>query len=152
MRSVFRMDNELRLTTWLFLKLLALIFLAAFLSLHGQIAGLVGPNGILPLGEFQEYLFQRYGKEAWWWLPTIFWFDNSDAALQGATVAGAVLSLMLLAGVMPRLSLLLMTLLYLSLYQAAQIFLNFQWDYLLLEMGILAIFLVRGPGWLVLLL
>jgi hypothetical protein len=149
---IFRIDNELRLTSWLFLKLLALIFFAAFVSLHGQIAGLVGPNGILPLGEFQEYLSQRYGREAWWWLPTLFWFDNSDAALQGATVAGAVLSLMLLIGVVPRLSLLLMTLLYLSLYQAGQIFLNFQWDYLLLEMGFLAIFLVRGPGWLVLLL
>jgi len=59
---VFRMDNELRLTSWLFLKLLALIFFAAFVSLYGQIAGLVGPNGILPLGEFQDYLFQRYGR------------------------------------------------------------------------------------------
>lgn len=152
MANIFRMDNELRLTSWLFLKLLALIFFAAFVSLYGQIAGLVGPNGILPLGEFQEYLFQRYGKDAWWWLPTIFWLDNSDAALQGATVAGAVLSLMLLLGMVPRLSLLLMTLLYLSLYQAGQIFLNFQWDYLLLETGLLAIFLVRGPSWLILLL
>ena len=152
MSFVFRIDNELRLTSWLFLKLLALIFFAAFVSLYGQIAGLVGPNGILPLGEFQDYLNQRHGSEAYWWLPTIFWLGNSDVALQGATVAGAVLSLLLLLGVMPRISLLLMTLLYLSLYQAGQIFLNFQWDYLLLETGLLAIFLVRGPSWLVLLL
>jgi len=152
MTFIFRLDNESRLTSWLFLKLLALIYFAAFVSLHGQIAGLVGPNGILPLGDFQEYLFQRYGSEAWWKLPTLFWLDNSDLALQGATIAGAILSFMLFMGVVPRLSLLLMTLLYLSLYHAGQIFLNFQWDYLLLEMGILAIFLLRGPYWLVLLL
>ncbi len=142
----------MRLTSRLFIKLLALIFFAAFVSLHGQIVGLVGANGILPLGEYQEYLAQHFGREAWWRFPTLFWLDSSDMVLRGATIAGAALSLMLLLGVVPRLSLVLMTLLYLSLYHAGQIFLNFQWDYLLLEVGLLAIFLLRGPSWLVLLL
>nr|VFK26334.1 MAG: hypothetical protein BECKMB1821G_GA0114241_102015 [Candidatus Kentron sp. MB]VFK32453.1 MAG: hypothetical protein BECKMB1821I_GA0114274_103328 [Candidatus Kentron sp. MB]VFK75918.1 MAG: hypothetical protein BECKMB1821H_GA0114242_103528 [Candidatus Kentron sp. MB] len=52
--ALFEPDEERRLTAWLFLKLLALIdfasfiYFTAFFSLSGQIAGLVGAEGILP--------------------------------------------------------------------------------------------------------
>jgi hypothetical protein len=42
--------------------------------------------------------------------------------------------------------LVLLYLLYLSLFHAGQIFTNFQWDYLLLETGFLAIFLPGALG------
>ncbi|MCU7926572.1 MAG: hypothetical protein KZQ97_09015 [Candidatus Thiodiazotropha sp. (ex Dulcina madagascariensis)] len=43
--------TEYRLTAWLFLRLLSLIYLVAFTSLAVQITGLAGDDGILPLGE-----------------------------------------------------------------------------------------------------
>src|SRR5262249_52636346 len=40
------------LTRWLFLRLLALVYLIAFLSLHVQMPGLIGSHGILPVADF----------------------------------------------------------------------------------------------------
>ena len=54
--------------------------------------------------------------------------------------AGAIVSLLLVAGFLPVVSLVLLFVLYLSLTIAGQTFLSFQWDILLLETGFLAIF------------
>ena len=145
MNRLLELDDRYTLAGWLFLKLLALIYFAAFLSLAVQIDGLVGPDGILPFGELLDHLRSR--QELWVWLnmPTLFWIDSSDAALQGAAIAGCVMSALLFLGVAPRLSLILLFLLYLSLTKAGQLFLNFQWDYLILEVGFLSIFITRGP-------
>jgi len=150
--NIFRTANELRLSSWLFLKGLALIYLIAFITLSGQIAGLAGANGILPFSETLEHLTKIYGNSAWWRMPTVFWLNASDFALQLACYLGALLALMLLFGRWPQLALVGMFVLYLSLYHAADTFLNFQWDLLLLEAGFLAIFLTRGPSVLVIFL
>jgi lipase maturation factor 1 len=134
----------------LFIKLLALIYFAAFLSLAVQITGLVGVNGILPFNELLDYLYQNNGPIAWLYKPTVFWFDSSDMALQGVAITGCVVSLLLFLGIKPMWSLIVLYLLYLSLFHAGQIFLLFQWDTLLLEAGFLAIFLTRGPSHLLL--
>jgi len=134
------------LTAWLFLKGLALVYFAAFLSLAGQIDGLAGSGGILPFRDLLQRVLAEEGRVAWVDLPTLFWFDSSDVALQGAAIAGAVLSILLLLGWGRRRPILiLLFVLYLSLYQAGQVFMNFQWDYLLLESGFLAIFLANAP-------
>jgi len=142
---LLELDDRYTLTSWLFLKLLALIYFAAFLSLAVQIRGLVGPDGILPFQDLLEHLYSQQGSWAWFNMPTLFWLDSSDAALQGVAIAGCLISLFLLFGVAPRLSLIVLFLLYLSLSKAGQTFLNFQWDYLILEVGFLAIFITRGP-------
>lgn len=145
--------HEHQLTSWLFLKGLALIYFAAFLSLAVQIDGLAGPSGILPFGELLKHLFAEYGYLAWVRVPTLFWISSSDVALQGAAIAGAVLSVLLLLGWgRQRIILILLFVLYLSLFHAGQVFLSFQWDYLLLESGFLAIFLVNAPSHLVIFL
>jgi hypothetical protein len=137
----------------LFVKGLALIYVAAFLSLTFQIEGLAGPEGILPLGKGLEQLHAARGAAAWLQVPTLFWLDAGAAALTGAAAAGALLALALLLGIGPqRLALALLFVLYLSLYHAGQVFTNFQWDYLLLEAGFLAIFLADPPGRLVIFL
>ena len=56
-------------------------------------------------------------------------------------VALVVLSLLLILQIAPLFCLLLLWSIYLSLSVAGQIFMNFQWDYLLLEVGFLSIFL-----------
>ncbi|MCH8156882.1 MAG: lipase maturation factor family protein, partial [Nitrospinae bacterium] len=74
-------------------------------------------------------------------IPTLFWIDAGDSSLHGACLAGVVLSVVLIAGYAPVPVLFLLWLLYLSLLNVAQVFLSFQWDTLLLEVGFLAIFL-----------
>jgi hypothetical protein len=137
----------------LFVRGLALVYVAAFVSLGTQIAGLAGPDGILPLGAFLQRAYAIDGSVAWFRAPTLFWIDSSAAALQGAALLGLVCALLVAAGIGPqRLLLGTLFLLYLSLYQAGQIFTSFQWDYVLLECGFLALFLVDTPTRLVVLL
>ncbi len=204
--TALQQDAGYRLVAWLFLRLLALIYLAAFASLAVQIQALAGEGGIFPLGEQLAGAVQEHGALAWLAYPSLFWLDAGDGALLGAAWGGAVLALLLLvlpwlpgangqlkqcrstrkfkqtrlsdepcepgstcgAGKPGRMSgqdgqgdsegatrvpaawvertvLLLLYLLYLSLYQAGQFFTNFQWDYLLLETGFLAMLLPGGP-------
>ncbi len=146
--------EEMQLTGWLFLRLLALIYGVAFISLAGQMAGLAGPQGILPLENYLAEAEASLGPPAEWFrLPTLFWLTGAgDAVLEGTAWLGALLSLALLFGRWERPLLVILFVLYLSLYHAGQVFTNFQWDTLLLESGFLAIFLVGGPNRLLVLL
>lgn len=139
-------DDRYRLTAWLFLRLIALIYLAAFVSIALEITGLVGENGILPAAEHLASLEQHFGENRWMRVPTLFWIDHGDSTLLGAAYAGCVVSVLLLIGWRPLLSTVVLFVLYLSLFRVGQIFFNFQWDYLLLEAGFLSIFLTAGPN------
>ena len=136
------------LTRRLFLRLLGLVYLIAFASLAVQISGLVGEHGILPAERFLDWAHSIYGADAYRLLPTLFWLDASDPALLIGALTGAVLGFLLLVGVRPRLVLVLLWLLYLSLSVVGQDFLSFQWDALLLESGLLAVLWApsRWPG------
>jgi hypothetical protein len=72
--------------------------------------------------------------------PTLSWINAGDAWLQAQSVAGVVLSILLLLGAAPLVVTPLLWLLYLSLAAASRNFLAYQWDSLLLEAGFLAIF------------
>ncbi|MBF0247649.1 MAG: lipase maturation factor family protein [Alphaproteobacteria bacterium] len=141
--------DDHRVATALFLKGLALIYGVAFVSLMGQIEGLSGSQGILPLAEAQANQARHLGWERFLAFPSLFWLNASDAALVGAAGVGAAAAALALLGVFPRAMFLACYVLYLSLYHAGSIFLNFQWDTLLLEAGFLAIFLAGGGARLV---
>ncbi len=130
---------------WLFLRLLAAIYLIAFASLALQITGLIGAHGILPLGGYLAAVTKALGVRGYWTMPTIFWLAHGDGFIQGVAIAGAALAILLLLGILKapweRLLLVCLYVLYLSLSTAGQDFLSFQWDSLLLETGFLAIFL-----------
>ena len=128
------------LSRWLFLRGLGCIYLIAFLSLWVQIHGLVGSNGILPAGQYLEAVRQQIGTEGHYLVPTLFWLNPSDAFLHFLCAGGVVLSLVLIAGFVPRFALVGLWMFYLSLVTVGQVFLSFQWDVLLLEVGFLAIF------------
>jgi hypothetical protein len=123
----------------LFLRLLGAVYFVAFASLAVQITGLVGERGILPAGQFLEWARSIYGPTAYRTLPTVFWLGAGDLALRLVTWSGVGLSILLVIGITPPLTLFLLWLLYLSLSVAGQEFLSFQWDALLLETGLLAI-------------
>ena len=133
------------LSRWLFLRLLGAVYLIAFASLAGQITGLVGEHGLLPAGSFLDWAHSIYGRDAYRLLPTVFWLDAGDLALQLAVWAGAALSLLVIAGVAPRAVLAILWVLYLSLTVAGQDFLSFQWDALLLETGLHATLVTTTP-------
>jgi predicted DCC family thiol-disulfide oxidoreductase YuxK len=135
------------LASWLFLRLLGVVYFFAFLSLATQIVGLVGQEGILPAREFLDMVNARVGPERYWFFPTFAWLSSSDTALQVMSVGGVIGSLLLILDIAPILVSSLLWMLYLSLDTVGQDFLAFQWDNLLLEAGFLAIFLAPWHFW-----
>jgi predicted DCC family thiol-disulfide oxidoreductase YuxK len=130
-----------------FLRMLGLVYLIAFVSLWIQVDGLVGSNGMSPVSQFLPAVQQQLGLDAYFLLPTLCWFDSSNAFLHFLCGGGVVLSLLLIFGVAPALLLVVLFVFYLSLTIAGQVFLNFQWDVLLLETGFLSIFLAPWRLW-----
>ena len=127
------------LVSFLFLRLFGFITLFAFVSFAVQAQGLIGSHGILPLSELVDALAPRLGPERFVLMPMVFWLNDSDLAVQTTCWAGAGLSLMLVFNLLPRLSLVLIYALYLSLLYAGQTFMNFQWDTFLLETAVVAL-------------
>jgi predicted DCC family thiol-disulfide oxidoreductase YuxK len=139
------------LVRFLFLRLFGLIYLAAFASFAVQAQGLIGSHGILPLGEFLDAVRHAAGWERFYVMPMVFWWDSSDAAIRLVCWSGVGLALLVTLNLLPRLSLLLLFILYLSLLYAGQAFMTYQWDTFLLEAGFLALLLsfnVRTGIWL----
>jgi predicted DCC family thiol-disulfide oxidoreductase YuxK len=130
-----------------FLRVLGLIFLIAFASLWVQIDGLIGSNGITPVAEFLPAVRGQFGDRAFSILPTLCWFNSSGAFLHFLCGGGVLLSLLLIFGIAPVLSLVGLIVFYLSLAIAGQTFLSFQWDILLLETGFLSLFLAPWRLW-----
>src|SRR6202012_5936672 len=130
--------------SFLFLRLFGLITLSAFVSFSVQAQGLIGSRGILPLSELVESL-ARFRAERFVLAPMVFWLDDSDLAIQAVCWGGAGFSLMLVLNLLPRLSLVLIYALYLSLIYAGQTFMNFQWDTFLLETAVVALLMSVRP-------
>jgi hypothetical protein len=126
------------LSRQLFLRLLGLVYLIAFASLGLQMTGLVGTDGILPVGELLTRVYADLGARAYWEFPTLLWLSSGDAMLMLLCWGGAALSVVLVAGIAPLPVLVVLWVFYLSLTVAGQVFLEFQWDTLLLETGVLA--------------
>jgi predicted DCC family thiol-disulfide oxidoreductase YuxK len=123
-----------------FVRSLGAIYLIAFVSLWMQIDGLVGDHGLLPISRYLRLAHEQLGSDAFFLLPTLCWLNSSNVFLHYLCAAGAVISILLMLGYGPVLSLALLFVLYLSLSIAGQTFLGFQWDILLLETGFLALF------------
>ena len=134
-----RQPTYIKSRRW-FLRSLGCVYLIAFLSLWMQLDGLIGEHGILPVAQYLPAAREHLGGNALFLLPTLCWFNSSDAFLHFLCGAGAITSILLIAGFLPVVSLILLFVFYLSLTIAGQTFLSFQWDILLLETGFLAIF------------
>ncbi len=126
---------------------LGIVYLAAFLSLAVQLGDLVGSRGLLPL---QDALGSVRATDPGWaarlhGFPTVLWIDPSDGAVHGLPIAGAAVSLLMIAGIGGRVVPFVLWFFYLSCITAGRDFFNYQWDNLLLETGFLAVFLpARG--------
>ena len=78
------------LSRWVFLRLLGLVYVIAFLSLRGQVVGLIGEHGILPVSDFLQAVQHNFGSEAYRLFPTLAWISSSDSALKLLCSVGAL--------------------------------------------------------------
>jgi lipase maturation factor 1 len=132
---------------WIFLRALGLIYFSAFYSFLFQVKGLIGPNGILPAGEYLQAVSASIHPERFWFAPTLFWFGSSDRALMLVCWIGLLTSLLIVFNLWPRASLLLAFVCFLSFIGAAQVFASYQSDGMLLEAGFISLFFAP-PGFL----
>lgn len=127
--------------TRIFLRLVGLVYLIAFWSAWSQVPGLLGHSGILPADEFLRAVSEHLGPERFWKVPTIcWWIGASGTVLAGLCGAGVLVSALVVIGIAQRACLLALWVMYLSFTSVGQDFFSFQWDTLLLETGLLAIF------------
>jgi hypothetical protein len=146
----FTVASRFTIARWVFSKAFGLVFFCAFVSLGVQIRGLAGAHGIVPAANFLTRAWDQYGSAAVWKFPTLCWINASDTMLVGLCVAGAVISVVLICGVLPGLCTLLLWALYGSLCWIAMPFTLFQWDTLLLEAALPAAVLLPWrfrPRW-----
>ncbi len=135
--------SNYRLTRFAFLRGLGFIYYVAFASLANDLSGLLLSRGILPVQPFMRRMVEYAGSkaDAFWSLPSIFWLDHSDLALELACGLGLGLGLVVLAGYANAWMLALLWALTMSFVHVGQIFFGYGWEILLLETGFLAIFL-----------
>jgi len=131
------------LTRFLVLRVLGLVYLAAFASLAWQVLPLLGERGLLPAASWLERVQASAGSRLEGFLlgPSWFWLDVSDGALLGAALLGVALSLPLLFGFANAIQLALLWSLQLSVVGIGQLWYGYGWEIQLAETGFLAIFL-----------
>ncbi len=136
---------------WLFLRALGFIYFSAFLSLVFQIRGLIGPQGILPAGDYLDAVTHSFGHYSrLWFAPTLLWFSSSSQMLTALCWVGMLASLLLFLSLWPRGMLVICFVCFLSFVSAAGDFSGYQSDGMLLEAGFIALFFAPPgflPGW-----
>ncbi len=141
-----------RITRLVCLRLIAAVYLCAFLSAYVQWRGLLGCDGLEPVSSL---LYQntrdveRLTTGAFWARPTLVWLHahpwiglDVDTWCELLCLAGASISAALvLLGCDWAPAFALLLILYSSLQSVGQTFLSFQWDILLIETGAIAVLL-----------
>ena len=135
---------------WLFLRALGAIYFSAFYALLFQVRGLIGPDGILPAGQYLALVQRSLPPGRFWYAPTLLWLSSSNAMVMAICWVGLIASIAAFLNLWPRLSFFVCFICYLSFVTAASEFSNYQSDGMLLEAGFLTLFFSpRGvmPGW-----
>jgi hypothetical protein len=130
---------------WIFLRALGLIYFSAFYSLLFQIKGLLGPNGLLPAGDYLQAVSAAIHSQRFWYAPTLLWFGSSDRALMLLCWVGLIASLLVALNLWPRAMLVVCFVCFLSFVSSAEDFSGYQSDGMLLEAGFISLFFAP-PG------
>ncbi|MEO3973771.1 lipase maturation factor family protein [Streptomyces sp. CAU 1734] len=134
-------DGDYWLSRLVFQRVLAAVYLVAFLGAALQFRALIGERGMLPVpAHLRRVTFRQ--------APTLFRLRYSDRLFAGCAWTGVVLSAALVAGAADRLPLAVamawwaaLWVLCLSIVNVGQTWYAFGWESLLLETGFLAVFL-----------
>ena len=135
---------------WFFLRALGLIYFSAFYSLVRQVNGLIGPDGLQPVGSYLEQVKQIAGASRYWYAPTVFWLADGSRALLFLCWLGIVASLLLTLNLWPRAMLVVCLIVFLSFIATLQTFASYQSDGMLLGAGFVSMFFAPPglrPGW-----
>ncbi|MGB6192847.1 MAG: lipase maturation factor family protein, partial [Terracidiphilus sp.] len=85
---------------WIFLRALAAIYFSAFYSLLFQIKGEIGPEGVLPAGQYLAAVARMMGGVSrLWYAPSLYWISASSTMLMAVTWVGIAASLLALVNV-----------------------------------------------------
>ena len=134
------------LPRWLFLRALGVIYLSAFYSLVFQIRGLMGPQGILPAGEYLEAVARsNVAHVRFWYAPSLLWISSSSGMLIALCWIGIIASILLVLNLWPRAMLAICFVCFLSFVSTARDFSEYQSDGMLLEAGFISLFFAP-PG------
>lgn len=124
------------------LRLLGVVYLAAFYSLAIQVLPLLGENGLQPASQLVTRIAERSSRwQGFLTLPSLFFAGISDALLLDLSYLGVALSMLVLCGYANAIVMAVLWALYLSFVHIGQIFYGYGWEILLCETGFLAIFL-----------
>lgn len=133
--------GEYWLTRLVFQRALASVYFIAFLVALNQFVPLLGERGLLPVPNFVRQV--NFADS-----PSLFFFFPKDWAFKLAAVLGLALAAFAVSGWSEKYGWLLSTavwagmwLLYLSFVNVGQTFYSFGWETMLLEAGVLAVFL-----------
>src|SRR5690348_17051782 len=107
---------------WVCLRAIGFFFFSAFVSLAYQIHGLIGPHGLRPAQILFDALRARHGAIRYWEVPSLLWLGASDRALTILVAVGIVGSLLLIANVAPKISIVVCLACFVSFVSAAQEF------------------------------
>lgn len=137
---------------WLFLRALGFVFFSAFYSLLRQVLGLIGPDGLLPAGEYLQAVRQvEGGVSRFWYTPTLFWLGKGGSGgLLLLAWVGLIASVLLILNFWPRGMILVCLVANLSFISVLQAFSSYQSDGMLLSVGFISLFFAPPgfrPGW-----
>ncbi|MFZ9001391.1 MAG: lipase maturation factor family protein [Bacteriovoracaceae bacterium] len=138
-KSILFPDNErYELATFIYLRVLGLVYICVFLPLFFQYQGLLGESGLLPL---KNYYPTEWTWEQFWRSPSLFWFSQKDLFVISLIQVGLGLSLLVSFGFSHPLILFILWVLQLSFVHGGQSFWGFGWESNLLEVGFLSLFM-----------
>ncbi|WP_374035277.1 lipase maturation factor family protein [Bdellovibrio bacteriovorus] len=132
--------EDYNIASWIISKTLALSYFVAFLSLLPQVLGLYGSQGILSIDHLLNLLDKELKAERFYHVPSLFWFSSGDLTLKLFCFIGMTASSLAFLGFSQSFMFLTCFICYLSFVSCGQIFLSYQWDSLLLELGFLGLF------------
>src|SRR3954471_3895512 len=131
---------------WVFLRALGLIYFSAFYSLIFQIRGLIGPQGILPAGDYLQAIARSsIGHARLWYAPSALWISSGSGMLMSLCWVGMIAAALLVFNIWPRGMLVVCFVCFLSFIAAAADFSSYQSDGMLLEAGFICLFFAP-PG------
>jgi hypothetical protein len=133
-------DRTYAISSWLFARALGVVLLFAFVSLGVQAKGLFGANGVMPIFMFVESA--KSAGHSFWQHPSMLWWGSGDFMIAGVWIVGAIASIALVLGWLPKAALAVSWFSYLSFVSLGWPFMSFQWDTLLLEVSFTAFFFV----------
>jgi len=133
--------RDYRLTRWLVLRLLGVVYLFAFLGIVLQGLPLLGSHGLTPMANLVDRL---HGAHLGFLdVPSVFMWGSSDTAITTWAYVGVALSLVVVAGYANLPILLVLWLVYGSYERLGQLWFGFGWEIQLVETGLLAAFLAH---------